>query len=81
MLGNVYYDDPLGLYVIRGENVVLLGDQLPSRAAKHSPPVDFRAVSKAEFAALETEDNKRKEALGIKTGKTSAVRGEEDDLQ
>ena len=26
MVGNLYAEDPLGLYVVRGENVVLLGD-------------------------------------------------------
>ncbi len=25
-MGNLYAEDPLGLYVVRGENVVLLGD-------------------------------------------------------
>ena len=28
VLGSSYYDEPLGLYVIRGENIVLLGDQV-----------------------------------------------------
>lgn len=55
--------------------------QHPNRLAKHSPPVEFNAVSKAEFAALEEEDKKKREALGIKSVKSSAVRGEEDDLQ
>ena len=31
VLGSSYYDEPLGLYVIRGENVVLLGDQVRHR--------------------------------------------------
>lgn len=31
VLGSSYYDEPLGLYVIRGENVVLLGDQVRER--------------------------------------------------
>jgi len=26
VVGNLYAEDPLGLYVVRGENVVLLGD-------------------------------------------------------
>jgi len=55
--------------------------QHPNRLARHSPPVEFNAVSKAEFAALEEEDKKKREALGIKSVKSSAVRGEEDDLQ
>jgi len=28
VIGSVYYDDPIGLHIIRGENVVLLGDQV-----------------------------------------------------
>ena len=55
--------------------------QQPNRLSKHSPPVEFNAVSKAEFAALEEADKKKREELGIKSVKSSAVRGEEDDLQ
>ena len=78
VLGNVYYDEPLGLYVIRGENVVLLGDQQPSRLNKHNPPIEFKAISKSEFAALEAEEKKKQEAAGIK--KPVNRSGDEDDL-
>lgn len=31
VIGGKYFDEPLGLYVIRGENVVLIGDQVRQR--------------------------------------------------
>jgi len=75
-----YFDAPLGLYIIRGENVVLLGDQSAARAGRQGVELQ-RVESKDEFAKLEEAERKRKEDAGIKIVKSSVLRGEEDDLQ
>ncbi len=40
IVGTLYAEDPLGLYVVRGENVVLLGDI----DASHDPPAILQKV-------------------------------------
>ncbi len=40
IVGILYAEDPLGLYVVRGENVVLLGDIDPA----HDPPAILQKV-------------------------------------
>lgn len=78
MIGLNYYDESLGLYIIRGENVVLIGDQHPSRLSKYSPTLTLNQLSKEEFNKLEAEEKEKQQATGghksIKSG------GEEDDI-
>ncbi|XP_073316982.1 sm-like protein LSM1B isoform X2 [Primulina huaijiensis] len=58
IVGDLYCDIPLGLYVIRGENVVLIGEldldkeELPSHMTFVSP-AEIRRAQKAEMESSE----------------------------
>ncbi|XVF88916.1 hypothetical protein PTKIN_Ptkin19aG0089300 [Pterospermum kingtungense] len=60
IVGDLYCDIPLGLYVIRGENVVLIGEldlekeELPS----HMTPVSAAEIKRAQKAEREATDLK-----------------------
>ncbi|XVE70729.1 hypothetical protein DITRI_Ditri10aG0094200 [Diplodiscus trichospermus] len=60
IVGDLYCDVPLGLYVIRGENVVLIGEldlekeELPS----HMIPVSAAEIKRAQKAEREAKDLK-----------------------
>mmetsp|Transcript_21759 Transcript_21759/g.35986 ORF Transcript_21759/g.35986 Transcript_21759/m.35986 type:complete len:171 (+) Transcript_21759:201-713(+) len=57
IIGNTFGDVPLGMYVIRGENVVILGEIDPTR----DPPSILRQVSPAEIrAAQRVEEQERR---------------------
>ncbi|XP_074294823.1 sm-like protein LSM1B [Silene latifolia] len=65
IVGELYCDIPLGLYVIRGENVVLIGeldsekDDLPPHMTRVSIP-DIRKAQKAERDACDLKGTMRK---------------------
>ncbi|KAG6542841.1 hypothetical protein Mapa_015745 [Marchantia paleacea] len=65
IVGELFCDLPLGLYVIRGENVVLIGEldpdkeELPSHMVRVSP-ADIRRAQKAERDATELKGTMRK---------------------
>ncbi|XP_010552248.1 PREDICTED: sm-like protein LSM1B [Tarenaya hassleriana] len=65
IVGNDYCDIPLGLYVIRGENVVLIGEldtereELPPHMRLVSEP-EIRRAQKAEREASELKGTMRK---------------------
>lgn len=65
IVGDVYCDIPLGLYVIRGENVVLIGEldmereELPPHMTRVSVP-EIRKAQKAEREASELRGTMRK---------------------
>lgn len=60
VVGTQFCDLPLGLYIVRGENVVLLGTLDP--AVKEMPP-HMREVSPAEIRKAQKEE---KEAMELK---------------
>ena len=60
IVGNLYAEIPLGLYVVRGENVVLLGELDPAL----DPPAALRKVSEAE---IKTAQKAEKEQEKIKS--------------
>ncbi|CAI9115550.1 OLC1v1016474C1, partial [Oldenlandia corymbosa var. corymbosa] len=63
--GNRYCDIPLGLYVIRGETLVLIGElgtdkeELPSHMT-HVLPLEIRSAEKAERDASDPKGTKAK---------------------
>ncbi|KAI0520441.1 hypothetical protein KFK09_007916 [Dendrobium nobile] len=65
IVGDLYCDISLGLYVIRGENVVLIGeldlerDELPSHMINVSP-AEIRKAQKAERDATDLKGSMRK---------------------
>ncbi|KAK9828780.1 hypothetical protein WJX72_002042 [[Myrmecia] bisecta] len=62
VVGNLYAEVPLGLYVVRGENVVLLGELDPAR----DPPAALTRVSEAEIKQAqraEKEQEKIKQSM------------------
>ncbi|XP_009627315.1 sm-like protein LSM1B [Nicotiana tomentosiformis] len=65
MVGNLYCDIPLGLYVIRGENVVLIGER-ESAEEELSPHMtcvsaaEIKRAQKAEKDAAELKGSMRK---------------------
>ncbi|OAY81170.1 sm-like protein LSM1B [Ananas comosus] len=65
IVGDLYCDVPLGLYVIRGENVVLIGeldherDELPANMKKVSE-AEIRKAEKAERDAKDLKGTMRK---------------------
>lgn len=65
IVGDLYCDVPLGLYVIRGENVVLIGEldlgkeELPPHM-NCVPEADIRKAQKAERDASELKGTMRK---------------------
>lgn len=65
IVGDIYSDIPLGLYVIRGENVVLVGeldperDDLPPNMTRVSA-VEIRKAQKAEREATDLKGSIRK---------------------
>ncbi|XP_057977651.1 sm-like protein LSM1B isoform X2 [Malania oleifera] len=65
IVGDLYCDIPLGLYVIRGENVVLIGEldldkeELPPRMSRVSVP-EIRRAQKAEREATDLKGSMRK---------------------
>ncbi|KAK1683414.1 hypothetical protein QYE76_044262 [Lolium multiflorum] len=65
IVGELYCDVPLGLYVIRGENVVLIGeldlekDELPSHMTCVSE-AEIRTAEKAEKEARDLKGTMRK---------------------
>ncbi|KAB2024474.1 hypothetical protein E1A91_D06G091700v1 [Gossypium mustelinum] len=65
IVGDLYCDIPLGLYVIRGENVVLIGEldlekeELPSRMNPVSE-AEIKRAQKAEREATDLKGSMRK---------------------
>eukprot|EP00850_Spirogloea_muscicola_P005272 SM000024S07734 [mRNA] locus=s24:175701:177281:+ [translate_table: standard] len=65
IVGEIFCDLPLGLYVVRGENVVLIGtldtgrEELPAHMV-HVSPADIRRAQKAEKEALELKGTLRR---------------------
>ncbi|GLT56039.1 hypothetical protein SLA2020_291120 [Shorea laevis] len=65
IVGDLYCDIPLGLYVIRGENVVLIGEldlereELPPRMTRVSV-TEIRRAQKAEREASDLKGSMRK---------------------
>lgn len=65
VVGDLYCDIPLGLYVIRGENVVLIGEldlekeELPPHMISVSAP-EIRKAQKAERDATDLKGSMRK---------------------
>ncbi|XP_050234943.1 sm-like protein LSM1B [Mercurialis annua] len=65
IVGELYCDIPLGLYVIRGENVVLIGEldlereELPPHMTRVSP-AEIRRAQKAEREASDLKGTMRK---------------------
>ncbi|KAG4190164.1 hypothetical protein ERO13_A07G015600v2 [Gossypium hirsutum] len=65
IVGNLYCDIPLGLYVIRGENVVLIGEldlekeELPSHMTAVSA-AEIKRAQKAEREATDLKGSMRK---------------------
>ncbi|CAA6659303.1 unnamed protein product [Spirodela intermedia] len=65
IVGELFCDIPLGLYVIRGENVVLIGEldvereELPGHMARVSAP-EIRMAQKAERDASDLKGTMRK---------------------
>ncbi|KAA3457902.1 sm-like protein LSM1B isoform X2 [Gossypium australe] len=65
IVGNLYCDIPLGLYVIRGENVVLIGEldlekeELPSHMTA-VPAAEIKRAQKAEREATDLKGSMRK---------------------
>ncbi|KAF7814012.1 sm-like protein LSM1B [Senna tora] len=65
IVGDLYCDIPLGLYVIRGENVVLIGEldlereELPQHMTRVSVP-EIRRAQKAEREACDLKGTMRK---------------------
>jgi len=65
MVGELFCDLPLGLYIIRGENVVLIGEldlekeELPSFMQRVSP-AEIKQAQKAEKDATELKGTMRK---------------------
>lgn len=65
IVGELYCDVPLGLYVIRGENVVLIGeldsekDELPAHMTC-VPEAEIRKAEKAEREARDLKGSMRK---------------------
>ncbi|BDA43332.1 g8227 [Coccomyxa elongata] len=55
IVGILYAEDPLGLYVVRGENVVLLGDIDPA----HDPPAILQKVSLAEIRQIQRDEKEQ----------------------
>ncbi|EIE22514.1 hypothetical protein COCSUDRAFT_83471 [Coccomyxa subellipsoidea C-169] len=55
IVGILYAEDPLGLYVVRGENVVLLGDI----DASHDPPAILQKVSLAEIRQIQRDEKEQ----------------------
>ncbi|XP_058213090.1 sm-like protein LSM1B [Rhododendron vialii] len=64
-VGDLYSDIPLGLYIIRGENVVLIGEldldkeELPLRMIRVSAP-EIERAQKAEREAADLKGTMRK---------------------
>ncbi|RVW44096.1 Sm-like protein LSM1B [Vitis vinifera] len=65
IVGDIYCDIPLGLYVIRGENVVLLGEldldkeELPPHMTR-VPEAEIKRAQKAEREATDLKGSMRK---------------------
>ncbi|CAN1287427.1 Sm-like protein LSM1B [Linum perenne] len=65
IVGDLYCDIPLGLYVIRGENVVLIGEldlereELPPHMTRVSTP-EIKRAQKAEREASDLKGTMRK---------------------
>lgn len=65
IVGDLYCDIPLGLYIIRGENVVLIGElavdkeELPPHMTRVSE-VEIREAQKAERVASDLKGTMRK---------------------
>ncbi|MCL7021975.1 hypothetical protein MKW94_004626 [Papaver nudicaule] len=65
IVGDLYCDIPLGLYVIRGENVVLIGEldlekeELPQHMTRVSP-AEIKRAQKAERDATDLKGSMRK---------------------
>ncbi|KAL0463785.1 UNVERIFIED_CONTAM: Sm-like protein LSM1B [Sesamum latifolium] len=65
IVGDLYCDIPLGLYIIRGENVVLIGEldldreELPPHMTRVSVP-EIRRAQKAEREASELKGTMKK---------------------
>ncbi|KAK9915365.1 hypothetical protein WJX75_008111 [Coccomyxa subellipsoidea] len=55
IVGTLYAEDPLGLYVVRGENVVLLGDI----DASQDPPAILQKVSLAEIRQIQRDEKEQ----------------------
>eukprot|EP01018_Ginkgo_biloba_P034942 Gb_06915 [translate_table: standard] len=65
IVGDVYCDIPLGLYVIRGENVVLIGELDPAREELPANMIrvsatDIKKAQKAERDATDLKGSMRK---------------------
>ncbi|CEH12108.1 Small Nuclear ribonucleoprotein splicing factor [Ceraceosorus bombacis] len=76
-VGNRYGDIPRGLFLVRGENVVMLGEidldaeDIPNPAAVPLPPSalpQLLEAHKAEAAARKVVDNKKSEVLRRERG-------------
>lgn len=61
IVGSSYFDKVLGLQVVRGENVVLLGEVDDTR----EPPPTLRLVSEAEIKALQQEEAEAEKIKGL----------------
>ncbi|KAF3652134.1 Sm-like protein LSM1B [Capsicum annuum] len=65
IVGEIYCDIPLGLYIIRGENVVLIGEldvdkeELPPHMTR-VPEAEIRRAQKAEREASDLKGTMRK---------------------
>ncbi|ETV76943.1 hypothetical protein, variant 2 [Aphanomyces astaci] len=56
VVGNTYCDIPLGLYIIRGENIVLMGEL---DQAKEAEDVNLTRKSAEEVLTAEMEQNEQ----------------------
>lgn len=61
IVGTSYHDKVLGLQIVRGENVVLLGEVDEAR----EPPPTLRAVSEAEIKAAQQEEAEAEKMKGL----------------
>lgn len=61
IVGSSYFDKVLGLQVVRGENVVLLGEVDEAR----EPPPTLRLVSEAEIKAAQQEEAEAEKIKGL----------------
>ncbi|XP_057797101.1 sm-like protein LSM1B isoform X2 [Salvia miltiorrhiza] len=61
IVGDLYCDIPLGLYVIRGENVVLIGELDP---LKRELPPNMVRVSEPEIRSAQKVEREASELMG-----------------
>lgn len=70
-VGKKYGDIPLGVFIIRGENVVLIGDLDPEKEES----LDFEYVEAAEIIALQRIDRENKQKIEEARSKALKERG------